>query len=255
MKREAHLAADGWPLRRTLILTAAGLAMFASGCAKRPVIAKRPPSTTSRGPATTSPAPSGTLSRPLPESGKPLPAGVYEEGIASWYGIPYHGRRAANGEIYDMHKMTAAHRTLPFDTIVRVTNVKNGKQTEVRINDRGPFVDGRVIDLSFAAAQAIDAVAAGIVPVRLELLEGPHALSSVFTVQVGAFSERQNAVRFIRALEERYQPVTLYPQDTPRGMLYQVRVGRVGSETEARQLAQRLRREEQVTPFIVRLTE
>lgn len=191
----------------------------------------------------------------MPEPGKPLPAGVYEEGIASWYGIPYHGRRAANGEIYDMHKMTAAHRTLPFDTIVRVTNMKNGKQTEVRINDRGPFVDGRVIDLSFAAARAIDAVAAGVVPVRLELLQGPHALSSAFTVQVGAFSERENAVRYLRALEGRYQPVTLHPQETPRGRLYRVRVGRVASETEARRLADRLRREEQVTPFIIRLEE
>jgi rare lipoprotein A len=255
MKPHANRAASGWQLRRWLVLTALTLGAFASGCAKRPVIAKRPPSTTSRGPGTTQPTAPTPPSRPLPEPGRPLPAGVYEEGIASWYGIPYHGRRAANGEIYDMHKMTAAHRTLPFDTIVRVTNVKNGKQTEVRINDRGPFVDGRVIDLSFAAAKEIDAVAAGVVPVRLELLQGPHALASKFTVQVGAFSERDNAARYIRALEARYQPVTLHPEDTPRGRLYRVRVGRVASEAEARRLADRLRREEQVTPFIIRLDE
>gem|GEM_PF-7014690 len=91
--------------------------------------------------------------------------------------------------------------------------------------------------------------------VAWELLQGPHALSSSFTVQVGAFAERQNAVRLIRALEQRYQPVTLHPQETPRGLLYQVRVGRVGSEAEARQLAQRLRREQQITPFVIRLEE
>lgn len=244
-----------WSIRRTLVLCVAGLAVIAAGCARRPVIAKRPPSTTSRGPGTTGPTAPTAPTRPVPEPVKPLPPGVYEEGVASWYGIPYHGRRAANGEIYDMHKMTAAHRTLPFDTIVRVTNLKNGKKTEVRINDRGPFVEGRVIDLSFAAAQAIDAVAVGVVPVRLELLDGPHALSSRFTVQVGSFSQRENAVRYIRTLEARYQPVTLHPADTPRGVLYRVCVGRVGSVTEARDLAERLRREEQVTPFIVRLEE
>jgi len=212
------------------------------------VIAKRPP-------ATRQPTP-GTSNSAHPAPVKPLPAGVYEEGIASWYGIPYHGRRAANGEIYDMHKMTAAHRTLPFDTIVRVTNLKNGKKTEVRINDRGPFVDGRVIDLSFAAAQAIDAVADGVVPVRLELLEGPHALASVFTVQVGAFTERENAMRFIRQLEERYQPVTLHLQERPGGRLYLVRVGRLASDAEARWLADRLRREEQLSAaLVIRLVE
>jgi rare lipoprotein A len=184
-----------------------------------------------------------------------LPPGVFEEGLASWYGIPYHGRRAANGEVYDMHKMTAAHRTLPFDTIVRVHNLKNGRQTEVRINDRGPFIDGRVIDLSLAAAEAIDMVTAGVTPVRLELLSGPHPLSGKFTVQVAAFQVRENAVKFVRALEERYQPVYLHPEDTPKGMFYRVRVGRVESEKEARALAARLQREESVTPLVIRLDE
>ena len=81
-----------------------------------------------------------------------------ETGIASWYGYPYHGRRAANGEIYDMEKLTAAHRTLPFGTWVRVTNLTNSKTVDVRITDRGPFIDGRIIDLSKAAAREIDQV-------------------------------------------------------------------------------------------------
>lgn len=184
---------------------------------------------------------------------KPLPQGVYEEGLASWYGIPYHGRRAANGEVYDMHKMTAAHRTLPFDTIVRVTNVKNGRVTEVRINDRGPFVDGRVIDLSLAAAEDIDMVAAGVVPVRLELLNGVHPLSNKYTVQIGSFRQRENAQSYGRELEQRYQPVFVHAEDSPTGRFYRVRVGQLDSESEARQLAERLRKEERITPFIVRL--
>jgi rare lipoprotein A len=83
----------------------------------------------------------------------PMPAGYTEEGKASWYGEPFNGRRSSNGEIYDMHKLTAAHRTMPFETMVRVTNLNNGKSTTVRITDRGPFVDNRVIDLSLAAAR------------------------------------------------------------------------------------------------------
>ena len=119
MKRAIHSIARNARARRTLLLCVAALAVFASGCAKRPVIAKRPPSTTttSRGPSTSQPPATASPSRPSPEPAKPLPAGVFEQGIASWYGIPYHGRRAANGEIYDMHKMTAAHREEEVDAL------------------------------------------------------------------------------------------------------------------------------------------
>src|SRR6184192_587377 len=96
----------------------------------------------------------------------PTPVSASEEGIASWYGIPYHGRAAANGEIYDMEKMTAAHRTLPFNTWVRVYDLDNNKSTEVRIIDRGPFVEGRIIDLSHAAAKEIALIGPGIARVR-----------------------------------------------------------------------------------------
>ena len=91
----------------------------------------------------------------------PAPSGYTEEGNASWYGVPFHGRHASNGEIYDMYKLTAAHRTLPFETMVRVTNLNNGKSTVVRITDRGPFVDNRIIDLSLAAAREVDSVGPG----------------------------------------------------------------------------------------------
>lgn len=100
----------------------------------------------------------------------------YEEtGKASWYGHPHHGRRASNGEIYDMHNLTAAHRTLPLGARVRVINLRNGRSVEVRITDRGPFVRGRIIDLSYAAARRLDAVKAGLVPVRVRVIALPGA--------------------------------------------------------------------------------
>jgi rare lipoprotein A len=109
------------------------------------------------------------------------------EGMASWYGQPHHGRRAASGEVYNMHRLTAAHRTLPFHTIVRVHNKRNGREVDVRINDRGPFVKGRVIDLSYAAAKAIDMLKPGIVPVRLKVvrLNAQHP-GQEFVMQAGA---------------------------------------------------------------------
>jgi len=98
-----------------------------------------------------------------------------EVGLASWYGHPYHGRSSASGEIYDMEQFTAAHRTLPFGTLVRVVNLDNEKSVEVRINDRGPFVDDRVIDLSHAAAQAIGMIGPGTARVRVEVIQAPAA--------------------------------------------------------------------------------
>jgi rare lipoprotein A len=106
----------------------------------------------------------------VPSPVKPARVGEIETGIASWYGVPYHGRRSANGEIYDMEKFTAAHRTLPFDTWVEVTNLVNKKHIDVRITDRGPFVNGRIIDLSLAAARELDMVASGVVKVQIKVI-------------------------------------------------------------------------------------
>jgi rare lipoprotein A (peptidoglycan hydrolase) len=110
---------------------------------------------------------------PLPQWTVPLPS--EEVGVASWYGHPYHGRKAANGAIYNMHKLTAAHRTLPFGTLVRVHNLANARTVEVVITDRGPFIDGRIIDLSLAAARILRFQRAGLAAVRLELLSAPAA--------------------------------------------------------------------------------
>lgn len=114
------------------------------------------------------------------------------EGMASWYGGKFQGRLTANGEIFDTNKLTAAHRELPFGTIVRVTNTRNNRVVVVRINDRGPFVDDRVIDLSRAAADIIGLTAAGVAPVRLEVMHY-QAESDLRTVQVASFSRRANA--------------------------------------------------------------
>jgi rare lipoprotein A len=123
---------------------------------------------------------------------KPVRIGWTETGVASWYGVPYDGRRASSGEVFDMRKLTAAHRTLPFDTWVEVSNLQNGKSVNVRINDRGPFVDGRIIDLSFAAAGEIDMVRPGIARVRLRVIDGPKP-ADAYAVQIGAFSDRARA--------------------------------------------------------------
>ncbi len=177
-----------------------------------------------------------------------------EEGLASWYGHPYHGRHTASGEIYNMYDITAAHRTLPFGTEVRVHNLKNGEDVTVRINDRGPFVEGRIIDLSYTAAQAIHMP--GLAPVRLEILglNGAEIEKGIFAVQVGAFHERANADRLKATLSHRFGPVIMVGYDRGDGYFYRVRVGRERTEEAARQLARDLRAANLASEtFVVRL--
>ena len=185
----------------------------------------------------------------------PAPSGYTEEGNASWYGEPFHGRRASNGEIYDMYKLTAAHRTLPFETMVRVTNLSNGKSTTVRITDRGPFVDNRIIDLSLAAAREIELVGPGVAPVRLEVLGDVDLTAGFFTVQVGAFRDRGNAERLRERLTASYSPIFIQQYDSPDRLLYRVRVGKIAGEDAARQFSEQLRGREGFSPFVVRLDE
>lgn len=175
--------------------------------------------------------------------------------MASWYGIPFDGHRTSNGEIYDMHAFTAAHRTLPFGSMVRVTNLRNGMQTEVRINDRGPFVANRIIDLSLSAAQAIGMVGPGTAPVRLEVVSGPSPAQGFFGVQVGAFANEDNADRLRDRLAMRYPSVSIAIYDSPSGIFYRVRVGRLPTEEAARRLADQLHTDEQFTTFVVRLDD
>jgi len=242
-----------------------------SGCgSRRPVVGRQPPPRQpSETPAETAeaakrstdvdapampPAPAPSVKRNKSVS-VPAPSGYTEEGNASWYGVPFHGRHASNGEIYDMYKLTAAHRTLPFETMVRVTNLNNGKSTVVRITDRGPFVDNRIIDLSLAAAREVDSVGPGVVPVRVEVLGGVDPTAGFFTVQVGAFRERANAERLRDRLDVSYSPIFIQQYDSPDGVFYRVRVGRISGENAAHQFGEQLRGREGFTPLVTRLDE
>lgn len=154
-----------------------------------------------------------------------------------------------------MYKLTAAHRTLPFETMVRVTNVNNGKSTVVRITDRGPFIENRIIDLSLAAAREIDSVGPGVVPVHVEVLGGVDPSSGFFTVQVGAFRDRANAERLRDRLNVSYSPILIQQYDSPDGLFYRVRVGKISGEDAAREFGEQLRSREGFTPFVTRLDE
>ncbi len=155
-----------------------------------------------------------------------------------------------------MYKLTAAHRTLPFETMVRVTSVNNGKSTVVRITDRGPFVDNRIIDLSLAAAREIESVGPGVVPVRVEVLSpGVDPTSGFFTVQVGAFRDRDNAERLRERLNASYSPIFIQQYDSPDGVFYRVRVGKISGENAAQQFGEQLRDREGFTPMVLRLDE
>jgi rare lipoprotein A len=163
----------------------------------------------------------------------------FQEGMASWYGPTFHGRRTANGERYDMHELTVAHPSLPFGTRLAVTNLDNGKQVVVRVNDRGPFKKQRIIDLSYAAASTLGVVGPGTARVGLTLLEGialpaePAPLR--YTVQVAAFSEPERAAALRTDLLPVY-PETVVEAD---GTWNRVRVG----VFENRDQADALRRE------------
>jgi rare lipoprotein A len=243
------------------------------GCASRNPVASRQPAPTAptnppegteaspNRPPDVSPAATASGGNPAARPGKrpkppPAPLGYTEEGNASWYGVPFNGRRASNGEIYDMYKLTAAHRTLPFDTVVRVTNLNNGKVAVVRITDRGPFVENRIIDLSLAAAQQIESVGPGVVPIRLEVISGSvDPTAGFFTVQVGAFRDRGNAERLREKLNAAYSPIYIQTYDAPDGPFYRVRVGKISGEDAARQYATQLKTHDGFTTFVVRLDE
>jgi rare lipoprotein A len=229
-------------------------AVMASGCGGRRVAARPPVSTM---PAPTPAEPSASEAKPpsAADANTEHQGEVFEEGNASWYGAPFHGRRASNGEVYDMNKMTAAHRTLPFGTVVRVKNMTNGKTATVRITDRGPFVGNRIIDLSFAAAKEIESVGPGVVPVQLEILSAIDPNAGYFCVQIGAFRDRANAERMRTRLSASYSPIHIVEYPTDGGPFYRVRVGKVSGEQAAQQLGEQLRGQEGVTPLIFRVDE
>ncbi len=184
--------------------------------------------------------------------------GYVETGVASWYGPGFHGQRTASGEIYNMYKLTAAHRTLPLGTYVKVINLENGKDVVVRVNDRGPFVRGRIIDLSYAAAKQIGMLRKGTARVRLIALgkmvgnniKPVNYTTGKFYVQVGAFSNKLNAYRMMHNVKRKY---SLSARVVRMRGYYRVIVGPKGSYAEAKQLKAHLRKLGLKGSFVIEL--
>ncbi len=180
---------------------------------------------------------------PSPATMEVVERGWTQIGEASWYGPGFHGNQTASGEVYDMEAMTAAHRRLPFGARVQIVNLDNGRETEVRINDRGPFARGRIIDLSRAAARDIGMLGSGTARVRIEVLEETTATSrrsrrdpraipeGCFLVQVGAYRDESNAVEVSRRLRARGETVSQVK--TPNGVT-RVLVGPFETAAETR---------------------
>jgi rare lipoprotein A len=233
---------DFAPLKRaatagtSFLMLAAAWAFFLSACAgSRPTPEAKPGY----------PKPYKVLGKwyqPLPHS-----SGFRQRGIASWYGEDFHGKKTSSGEIYNMHAMTAAHKTLPLGTYVRVHNLENNRNVDVRVNDRGPFVRDRVIDLSYAAAKEIGIVDSGTARVEIVALGTPAGTdggsapvyvagdydTGNFTFQVGAFVVRENAERQMWALEKKYRNAHITIYNRGDKIFYRVRVGKFTSLDEA----------------------
>ena len=174
-----------------------------------------------------------------------------ETGVGSWYGSDFHGKPTSSGEIYNMYDLTAAHKILPLGTYAMVTNLDNRRAVEVKINDRGPFIEGRVIDLSFAAARALDMVDCGIAMVRVEVTKRVKYYDIPYTLQVGSFIEKSNALDFKKELDKKYKDVYIVATRISTTEYYRVRLGYFTSEGSAQKEAQRLI-EDKYTVFITR---
>lgn len=179
----------------------------------------------------------GERYQPLPKSAQ---SGYVEEGIASWYGPDFHGKKTSNGEVYDMHGRTAAHKTLPLGVYVKVKNLANGREVEARVNDRGPFVKGRIIDLSQTLAKELDLIGAGTAPVRIEALgyrdagaggvvnwRQPKSYTpDDFAIQIGSFSVRDNAERLADQMRSRFGAAGVQEGWVGEKLYFRVRVGK-----------------------------
>lgn len=231
-----------------------------TGCGekKRARVNVPPPPTTqpdqrtgrSKQPTPTEPAES--LPAPTDEYANATPVYI-EVGVASWYGPPYHNRKAANGEVFDMNQLTAAHRTLPLNSIARVTNIQTGSSTIVRITDRGPFIEGRMLDLSLGAAKAIDVWRPGLATVRLEVLHTPSPITTGgrWCVQIGAFTSKEEAARLKQDLMRRYHQAQVLQFTGPTGDWVRIRVA--GDDKERAQEVARDTQTSEGAVFLVRL--
>jgi rare lipoprotein A len=204
---------------RFLLLVLVGSILLSScGHKRTQASVPPPPSLPQEQPA--GPPPTEAPNKPeqieVPSGAKPI---FTETGMASWYGAPYHNRRGSNGEIYDMHAMTAAHLTLPLGSIARITNIRTGSAAVVRITDRGPFVEGRIVDLSLAAAKALDVYSPGTAQVRLEVLQAPVPLDTGgrWAVQIGSLTTEKAAAALAEHLQKRYKTASVRKFESPAG--------------------------------------
>ena len=182
------------------------------------------------------------------------PVGYHEYGMASWYGPGFHGKRTANGERYDMHQMTAAHRTLPIGSIARVRSLRSGQSVMVRINDRGPFAKERIVDVSYAAAEQLGMLGPGTVEVELHVIgyQGRSGALGYLSVQVGSFVRESNARQLADRLGAHYADVRVVTARIAGDLRHRVQVGRYQTETAAQQVADRLSSELQVEALVLR---
>jgi rare lipoprotein A len=235
--------------RLFLVLAISGMLLLATGCHRQTARVAVPPP-----PETPAPAPSNL---PEPEgdvASRKHSRPIYvETGMASWYAAPYQNRRSSNGEVYNMNALTAAHRTLPLNSIARITNVRTGRSAVVRITDRGPFITGRMLDLSLAAAKQVDVWRAGVAEVRLEVVQSPSPIDhgGRWCVQVGAFTDKAVAAHFKEKLQRRYPTANVLQFSGPTGDWIRVRV-----PEDDKHRAERMLREAsapQGAAFLVRL--
>jgi rare lipoprotein A len=197
----------------------------------------------------------GCAGRPVPRTDFPAyPIGYVERGVASWYGPGFHGNKTSNGERYDMHQFTAAHRTLPLGSVAQVRSLSNGRLVIVRINDRGPFAKGRIVDLSHEAAKQLGLIGPGTAQVELTVIgyEGRPGALGYLRVQVASFTELANAQALVGRLKGRYEDARIVAVDLPEGRRYRVQVGQFTSEREAQSVAEQLESQYQVTPIVLR---
>ena len=178
---------------------------------------------------------------------RPVSLGTGETGLASWYGQEFHGRPTSSGEVYDMYQLTAAHRELPLGTWVMVTNLNNGRSVELRVNDRGPFVPDRILDVSYGAGRLLGMIGPGVIPVRVvvtRLAPGdgaePTPLTARYTVQVGSFVSEGNAKDLAHSLAGSFPDVEVVRRAIGGDVYYRVRIGTLDRRAEALALAERL---------------
>ena len=223
----ANIAATAARFGRSLVtilpILAALLLLSACGGHKAARSQRVPPPPTVTAPQPAPPETATTEPTPTtPRKGKPI---YVETGLASWYGPPYNHHRGANGEIYDQNAMTAAHRTLPMNSVVRVTNLSTGHVVMVRITDRGPFVEDRIVDLSLAAAKAVDIWRPGTAEVKLEVLSAPAPIAEGgrWCVQIGAFHSESEARKLKEKLQNRYENANVIQFTGPTGEWVRIR--------------------------------